>query len=53
MHKPNLEERVIVKLGSILQSREATKEEVLAAYTEAEDILTEKDNVYNNKQNDG
>jgi hypothetical protein len=36
MHKTNLEERVIVKLGRILQSRNTTKEDVLAAYAEAE-----------------
>lgn len=36
MDKMNLEERVIVKVGSILQSRGTTKEDVLAAYAEAE-----------------
>lgn len=36
MCKINLEERVVVKLGSILQSRNATREDVLAAYAEAE-----------------
>lgn len=44
MNKPNLEERVIVKIGSILQSRGATKEEVLAAYEEVEcDYAEEND----------
>jgi hypothetical protein len=42
MHTTNLEERVIVKLGSILQSRRVTKEEVLAAYAEAEDDCVEE-----------
>ena len=42
MHNIDLEERVIVKLGSILQSREATKEEALAAYAEVEDDCIEE-----------
>lgn len=36
MYKTNLEERIIVKMGSILQSRNATEEDVLVAYAEAE-----------------
>lgn len=47
MYKTNLEERVIVKLGSILQSRNATKEDVLSAYAEVEckDEASETDSV--------
>ena len=47
MYKTNLEERVIVKLGSILQSRNATKEDVLSAYAEVEckDEALETDSV--------
>ena len=44
MHKTNLEEMVIVKIGSILQSLNATKEDVSAAYMEAECDRTEESN---------
>ena len=53
MHKTNLEERTIVKMGSILQSRNATKKDVLIAYVEAEhDCGEENDEIletYNNE----
>ena len=40
----NLDERTIVKLGSILQSIEATNEEVQSAYAKAEDNCVEENN---------
>ena len=44
MNKTNLEEGVIVKLGSILQSLNATEEDVVSAYTEVKaDDVAEND----------
>lgn len=44
MYKTNLTESAVVKMGNILQSRDATKEDVLAAYAEAEyDCIEDND----------